>query len=282
MNPQPNLFSVVEGIPADIASQQAETAARASWTAYRTKAEPLGLDFGEKMYTLRGVISAQGKDGEGLCAWLHKEGIPRRTAYYWINSYEVSIGVREPEAPKPEATEKKLVILDAIAAPKPEALEPSATPATVSVMPSLDDPKYRYPATVVHVKEPVVNPTKKKPVQSVELPSPGPIEPVCAFDPLISALYCLTNNGNDGVEHKFITMMEEALARCESNSVSGDGRETVIYLLDRVSKEFAIYAQRFKGLKNAGFVQAGLSVTNRGMAYQTDHSAPKFEVANAS
>jgi hypothetical protein len=41
-------------------------------------------------------------------------------------------------------------------------------------------------------------------------------------------------------------MLEDAFARCESTPVAEDGRETVIYLLDRVSKEFSSYAERLK------------------------------------
>jgi hypothetical protein len=89
-----------------------------------------------------------------------------------------------------------------------------------------------------------------KPTPEAHAPTPENVpEPPttkCAFDELISALYCLTNDGSDKVEHKFIGMLEDAFARCEATPVAEDGRETVIYLLDRVSKEFSSYAERLK------------------------------------
>jgi hypothetical protein len=89
-----------------------------------------------------------------------------------------------------------------------------------------------------------------KPTPEAHAPTPENVpEPPttkCGFDELISALSCLTNNGSDGVENKFIGMLEDAFARCESTPVAEDGRETVIYLLDRVSKEFSSYAERLK------------------------------------
>ena len=75
---------------------------------------------------------------------------------------------------------------------------------------------------------------------------PEPPTTKCAFGELISALSCLTNNGSDGVGHRFIGMLEDAFARCESTSVAEDGRETVIYLLEVVSKEFSSHAERLK------------------------------------
>jgi hypothetical protein len=96
-----------------------------------------------------------------------------------------------------------------------------------------------------------------RPPRTEELPEPAtsremvfqpdPSAPIsCAFEELISALYCLTKSGNDGVEHRFIGMMDAALARCESTPTVGDGRETVIYLLQRISEEFMTYAQRLE------------------------------------
>jgi uncharacterized C2H2 Zn-finger protein len=91
-----------------------------------------------------------------------------------------------------------------------------------------------------------LNACKSKAAQQEPETVPEPPTTKCGFDDLISALYCLTNNGSDGVEHKFIEMLEDAFARCESTPVAEDGRETVIYLLDRVSKEFSSYAERLK------------------------------------
>ena len=171
--------------PATTTETQAETAALAAWTEFKTKAEPLGLTFGQRLYELRKDISAQGRDGEGLCAWLHKAGIPRRTAYYWIAQYETSIGIKQKDISQVEA------------------------PKTKSV-----------------------------------------------FEDLITTLYSLTSSGNDGVEHKFITLIENAVAHLATQSVLDEGakssRQTVIYLLNRLSKEFHEHAA---ALENAGIVQ---------------------------
>jgi hypothetical protein len=78
------------------------------------------------------------------------------------------------------------------------------------------------------------------------LAEPAVCEPSCPFEGLISSLYCLTKSGNDGVEHKFIDMMNAALTRCESAPAVEDGREQVIYLLNRISSEFLTYAERLK------------------------------------
>ena len=87
---------------------------------------------------------------------------------------------------------------------------------------------------------------KSKAAQQEPENVPEPPTTKCAFDELISALNCLTNNGSDGVEHEFIGMLEDAFAQCESTPVAEDGRETVIDLLDRLSKDFSSYAERLK------------------------------------
>ena len=169
---------------ATITPSIAETAALLAWTEFKTKAEPLGLSFGQRLYELRKDISAQGRDGEGLCAWLHKAGIPRRTAYYWIQRYEETLGVKQKDISQ---------------------IEP---PKTKSV-----------------------------------------------FEDLITTLYSLTPSGNDGVEHKFITLIEDAVAYLKTQSVLDDGakssRQTVIYLLNRLANEFQQHAAT---LQNAGIV----------------------------
>jgi len=91
-----------------------------------------------------------------------------------------------------------------------------------------------------------LNAFKSKAAQQEPENVPEPPTTKRAFDELISALSCLTNYGSNGVEHKFIGMVEDAFARCESTPVANDGRETVIYLLDRVSKELSSYAERLK------------------------------------
>ena len=94
-------LAIIEAAPAAIEQVSiAKTSALVAWENYRTKAEPLGLAFGQRLYELRKDISAQGRDGEGLCAWLDKVKIHRSTAYYWIHRYEISIGEREPKEEK--------------------------------------------------------------------------------------------------------------------------------------------------------------------------------------
>ena len=57
--------------------------------------EKRGLAFGQRLYELRAKSSAQGNhSGTGFLPLLQQAGIPQRTAYYWIHSYEISIGER--------------------------------------------------------------------------------------------------------------------------------------------------------------------------------------------
>lgn len=61
--------------------------------------EKRGLAFGKRLHELRAKSSAQGNhSGKGFLPLLQQAGIPQRTAYYWIHSYEISIGEREPKA----------------------------------------------------------------------------------------------------------------------------------------------------------------------------------------
>jgi hypothetical protein len=82
------------------------SALRAAWQEYQAVAvERLGLAFGRRLYELRIASSAQGNhSGKGFLQLLQQAGIPQRTAYYWIHSYELSIGERQP---KDEKNEKK-------------------------------------------------------------------------------------------------------------------------------------------------------------------------------
>jgi hypothetical protein len=76
------------------------------------------------------------------------------------------------------------------------------------------------------------------------------------FEDLIKTLYSLTSSGNDGVEHRFITLVEDACAYLIANSTLDEGakssRQTVVYLLNRLAKEFQEHAT---ALQNAGVVQ---------------------------
>jgi hypothetical protein len=79
----------------DIALAIAEADALDAWRKYKVT-EPLGIDFGKKMYVLRTKLSARGKEGKGFSAWLEKNHIPHSTAYFWIEKYEVAEGLRGP------------------------------------------------------------------------------------------------------------------------------------------------------------------------------------------
>jgi hypothetical protein len=68
-----------------------EAEALTAWRKYR-RSEPLGEEFGAKMYALQQELTAQGKKDGGLKAWLQQNDIPRSTAYFWIHRHRVSIG----------------------------------------------------------------------------------------------------------------------------------------------------------------------------------------------
>jgi len=72
------------------------------------KTERYNLEFGKVCCEWRDKFKAKGfrKEGDGVCAILDKLRIPRSTAYFWMNKYEVSIGAKtaRPEKEKPEAS----------------------------------------------------------------------------------------------------------------------------------------------------------------------------------
>jgi hypothetical protein len=75
------------------------TELKSAFAEYQT-VERRGLDFGRRLYELRaGAEVVQG--GTSFTASLDAASIPRRTAYYWIHSYELSIGERKPRTIKP-------------------------------------------------------------------------------------------------------------------------------------------------------------------------------------
>jgi hypothetical protein len=79
---------------------------RAAWQKYQI-VERLGISFGQRLYELRIASSAQGNhSGKGFLPLLQQAGIPQRTAYYWIHSYEISIGEREPEEKKKKSAKR--------------------------------------------------------------------------------------------------------------------------------------------------------------------------------
>ena len=90
-----------------IAEQRTEklvTALRAAWSEYQP-AEKKGLAFGQRLYKLReGSEVVQG--GTTFAASLDAAEIPRRTAYYWLHNYEVSIGIKVPLTPSLTLSQK--------------------------------------------------------------------------------------------------------------------------------------------------------------------------------
>ena len=82
--------------------QQALAEIKAAWQ----KTEKYNLEFGKVCYEWRNKFKAQGfrKEGDGVCAILDKLRIPRSTAYFWMNKYEVSIGMK-PARPTKETPE---------------------------------------------------------------------------------------------------------------------------------------------------------------------------------
>jgi hypothetical protein len=82
--------------------QQSLAEIKAAWQ----KTEKYNLEFGKVCYEWRNQFKAQGfrKEGDGVCAILDKLRIPRSTAYFWMNKYEVSIGMK-PARPTKETPE---------------------------------------------------------------------------------------------------------------------------------------------------------------------------------
>jgi len=68
---------------------------RQSWEDYQKNAEPRGLAFGKLCYEFR-QQSEVVQGGTTFTQTLADLGIPRRTAYYWMERYEELIGERQP------------------------------------------------------------------------------------------------------------------------------------------------------------------------------------------
>jgi hypothetical protein len=83
--------------------EQALAEIKAAWQ----KIEKYNLEFGKVCCEWRDKFRARGfrKRGDGVVPILEKLGIPTSTAYYWMNKYEISIGVKpaKSEKQKPEA-----------------------------------------------------------------------------------------------------------------------------------------------------------------------------------
>ena len=68
---------------------------QSAWNAYQKMTEKHGLELGRVCHELRVKFKAQGKKGQGLRPILDKVGIPRSTAYWWMERYEINAGLRE-------------------------------------------------------------------------------------------------------------------------------------------------------------------------------------------
>jgi len=90
--------AIVEAAPAAVQSAYVVQELRAAWSEYQT-VERKGLAFGQRLYELR-ANSEVVQGGTTFTSSLDKAGIPRRTAHYWLQNYEVSIGVRQEKEEK--------------------------------------------------------------------------------------------------------------------------------------------------------------------------------------
>jgi len=214
-------------------NERAASEALSAWEAYRTKAEPLGLSFGQKLYVLREELSAQGVDGQGLCAWLDKVSIPRSTAYYWIHRYEESIGERE--------VKPKTKWVRALNAPEPTPVpRPTSEPATAPS--AFLENTYKTPAQVPAPTEPTVLLQNTVHEKSWNTIADGRF-----WEDLYRELNSLVPSISDGSPHKMPSMLQEALnhsATTELTEAERNYRLYVIDLLNQISKNFATYAKR--------------------------------------
>src|SRR5438045_1625623 len=73
-----------------------------AWHAYRRDGEPLGLALGRVLCEYRDDHRSRGGNGtkgQGLVQALDELNIPKSTAYFWMNRYEVSIGKKPVPCP---------------------------------------------------------------------------------------------------------------------------------------------------------------------------------------
>jgi hypothetical protein len=81
----------------------AEKEITAAWQSYH-RVEKYGLEFGATVYKWREEFKAKGfrgdAKGKGILPILEQCGIPTSTAYWWINRYEVSLGLRAAPTPR--------------------------------------------------------------------------------------------------------------------------------------------------------------------------------------
>lgn len=83
-------------ITAHRAYSTAEREISAAWAEYG-QTEKYGLKFGKVCCKWRDKFKAQGNhSGKGFLQVLQEAGVVQRTAYWWMNEYEISIGKKNP------------------------------------------------------------------------------------------------------------------------------------------------------------------------------------------
>jgi hypothetical protein len=85
----------------DISSVKKEVAS--AWKSYK-QTEKYGLKFGEVCFDWQQKLGAQGQKGKGLRPILDEVKIPVSTAYWWIDRYKKSIGLKEEKQEEQEST----------------------------------------------------------------------------------------------------------------------------------------------------------------------------------
>lgn len=106
--------------------------------------EKRGLAFGQRLYELRAKSSAQGNhSGTGFLPLLQQAGIPQRTAYYWIHSYEISIGERQPKGEKEKHADVVQAERSTTRAEMPYQTEPSAPTSPAPQVPESNPAEVR-------------------------------------------------------------------------------------------------------------------------------------------
>jgi len=85
------------------AAGQSQTITKAevqqAWTEYRIT-EKHGVELGRVLWVYRDAHKSKGgfgSEGKGLTQLLEELSIPPSTAYWWINRYEVSVGLKAPK-----------------------------------------------------------------------------------------------------------------------------------------------------------------------------------------
>lgn len=221
--------------------------AKELWTKSKEDRDKLG----RLLYEERNERLSGGGRGihEGFHQWLRDAGIPKAAAYRRIAEYEISIGIRKPEEDKPVSNETSLPAIET-----PEVAVPAGDP----------------------VAKPAVESVGSGPI---EVPAPVAGESLASgnfWEALHDRLNPLVPSFSDGVEHKTVVMLRQALTEPANTQAEKHFRKYTIELLDKISKNFSEYAQQ---LKYAEVVQVEQPTTSGELAYQIDHSAPNFEAA---